>query len=266
MGIKTKLDAYPAEVLGGLRLGVSPLEMANAYATLASGGCASGRSRSTSVDVPRRPGREPRQAAQAPRVRGRRHPRGDEDPRAERQVAARARTLRHRLPGRRQDGHDGQEHRRLVRRLHAAPGDRRLGRPRQLARGDAGHHRRHDPGQDLGPVHEGRPRLLLRRVQPAEGPVPAAAVLRVLLDDGLGARDDAGLRHPAGRAGRAGRTRRRRRPRRRRHGDGGGPTSRTPTARSPAWPAASASARPVRLSAAAEPSVPIVPGVNDDDD
>jgi penicillin-binding protein 1A len=38
MGIKTKLDGLPAEGLGGLRLGVSPLEMADAYATLASGG------------------------------------------------------------------------------------------------------------------------------------------------------------------------------------------------------------------------------------
>jgi penicillin-binding protein 1A len=38
MGIKTKLDAYPAEGLGGLSLGVSPLEMANAYATIADGG------------------------------------------------------------------------------------------------------------------------------------------------------------------------------------------------------------------------------------
>ncbi len=38
MGIKTRLNAYPAEGLGGLRRGVSPLEMANAYATLASGG------------------------------------------------------------------------------------------------------------------------------------------------------------------------------------------------------------------------------------
>jgi len=38
MGITTKLDCLPAEGLGGLRLGVSPLEMANAYATLASGG------------------------------------------------------------------------------------------------------------------------------------------------------------------------------------------------------------------------------------
>jgi penicillin-binding protein 1A len=38
MGITTNLDGIPAETLGGLRLGVSPLEMADAYATLASYG------------------------------------------------------------------------------------------------------------------------------------------------------------------------------------------------------------------------------------
>ncbi|HYH57727.1 MAG TPA: transglycosylase domain-containing protein [Thermoleophilaceae bacterium] len=38
MGIETQLDGIPAEGLGGLRLGVSPLEMANAYATLSSYG------------------------------------------------------------------------------------------------------------------------------------------------------------------------------------------------------------------------------------
>jgi penicillin-binding protein 1A len=38
MGIETHLDGYPAEALGGLTLGVSPLEMADAYATIASGG------------------------------------------------------------------------------------------------------------------------------------------------------------------------------------------------------------------------------------
>ncbi len=38
MGIETELDGLPAETLGGLRLGVSPLEITNAYATLASGG------------------------------------------------------------------------------------------------------------------------------------------------------------------------------------------------------------------------------------
>jgi penicillin-binding protein 1A len=38
MGITTQLDGIPAEGIGGLRIGVSPLEMADAYATLAAGG------------------------------------------------------------------------------------------------------------------------------------------------------------------------------------------------------------------------------------
>jgi len=38
MGITTPLEANPAIALGGLRTGVSPLEMASAYGTLASGG------------------------------------------------------------------------------------------------------------------------------------------------------------------------------------------------------------------------------------
>ena len=38
MGITSPLDGIPAEGLGGLRIGVSPLEMSDAYATLASGG------------------------------------------------------------------------------------------------------------------------------------------------------------------------------------------------------------------------------------
>jgi penicillin-binding protein 1A len=38
MGITSKLNGYPAETLGGLENGVSPLEMATAYATIASGG------------------------------------------------------------------------------------------------------------------------------------------------------------------------------------------------------------------------------------
>jgi penicillin-binding protein 1A len=61
MGIKTHLDGYPAESLGGLTIGVSPLEMANAFATIASGGY---RNRPTAItkitfpdgksDLPRR--------------------------------------------------------------------------------------------------------------------------------------------------------------------------------------------------------------------
>ena len=38
MGITSQLDPYPAISLGGLTYGVSPLEMASAYATLANGG------------------------------------------------------------------------------------------------------------------------------------------------------------------------------------------------------------------------------------
>ena len=38
MGVKTHLSSYPAEALGGLTLGVTPLEMSDVYATLADGG------------------------------------------------------------------------------------------------------------------------------------------------------------------------------------------------------------------------------------
>ncbi len=38
MGIEAPLESVPAEAIGGLSTGVTPLEMANAYATLASGG------------------------------------------------------------------------------------------------------------------------------------------------------------------------------------------------------------------------------------
>jgi penicillin-binding protein 1A len=38
MGVTTHLNSFPAEALGGLKLGVTPLEMAVVYATLADGG------------------------------------------------------------------------------------------------------------------------------------------------------------------------------------------------------------------------------------
>jgi penicillin-binding protein 1A len=38
MGVKTHLNSYPAEAIGGLEIGVTPLEMAVAYATLADSG------------------------------------------------------------------------------------------------------------------------------------------------------------------------------------------------------------------------------------
>ena len=58
LGITTKLDCYPAEGLGGLTRGVTTLEMANAYATLASGGIRHRADRDPAGRVPRRQARE----------------------------------------------------------------------------------------------------------------------------------------------------------------------------------------------------------------
>ena len=38
LGITSQLDGIPAEGIGGLRLGVTPLEQADGYATFADGG------------------------------------------------------------------------------------------------------------------------------------------------------------------------------------------------------------------------------------
>ena len=53
LGIRSKLEGLPAETLGGLKTGVSPLEMANAYATIASGGY---RNRPTAIRKIKFPG------------------------------------------------------------------------------------------------------------------------------------------------------------------------------------------------------------------
>jgi penicillin-binding protein 1A len=52
MGIETTLDAVPAEGIGGLRIGVTPLEMANGSATLASGGVRNTPTAITRVEFP----------------------------------------------------------------------------------------------------------------------------------------------------------------------------------------------------------------------
>ncbi|MGK2879084.1 MAG: transglycosylase domain-containing protein [Solirubrobacterales bacterium] len=52
MGIRSKLNGYPAEGLGGLENGVSPLEMSHAYATLAAGGIRSKQLVISKVDFP----------------------------------------------------------------------------------------------------------------------------------------------------------------------------------------------------------------------
>jgi penicillin-binding protein 1A len=91
LGIKSVLKGYPAESLGGLERGVSPLEMANAYATIVSGGY---RSRPTAIKKVRFPDGRVEQGSKLPRrfrvqahegLRHERHLRGGQDPRAERQ-------------------------------------------------------------------------------------------------------------------------------------------------------------------------------------
>jgi penicillin-binding protein 1A len=56
MGIKSPVDALPAVALGGLTKGVTPLEMANAYATIASGGWRNKVSAVNKVCFPKRLG------------------------------------------------------------------------------------------------------------------------------------------------------------------------------------------------------------------
>ena len=128
MGITTKLDGYPAEGLGGLTRGVSPLEMANAYATLASG-------------------RHPQQADRDHEGRG--SPTATSRTSASPSASACSRTrsptrstkiLKMNVqqgtgtranigcPAGGQDRHHRQLQRRLVRRLHAAPGGGGVGR------------------------------------------------------------------------------------------------------------------------------------------
>jgi penicillin-binding protein 1A len=55
LGIRSQLQGYPSETLGGLRSCCSPLEMANAYATIAAGGWRSKPKAITEVRFPDRP-------------------------------------------------------------------------------------------------------------------------------------------------------------------------------------------------------------------
>ena len=131
MGITTKLDGYPAESLGGLTIGVSPLEMANAYATIASGGVPQPADRDHEDPLPRRQGPTSRGASEAPSAR---RPSTTASPTRRRQILEDERRRRHRHARRRSAAPRPARparptnHRRLVRRLHAHALDRGLGR------------------------------------------------------------------------------------------------------------------------------------------
>ena len=128
MGIESELDGIPAEGIGGLRIGVSPLEMSDAYATLAAGGIHRNPIAIRRVVFP--DGRVDRPEHADPQARRLRSGRLRGDPPAPRQHHRRHRHRGlHRLRGTGgQDRDDRPLHRRLVRRLPAEPLDRGLGR------------------------------------------------------------------------------------------------------------------------------------------
>jgi len=66
MGVTSHLDGFPAESIGGLRIGVTPLEMADAFATIASGGW---RNTPTAIVRVTRDGKELAPRRPAPRRR-----------------------------------------------------------------------------------------------------------------------------------------------------------------------------------------------------
>ena len=177
MGIKSKLNGFCAESLGGLENGVSPLEMANAYATIANGGYRNRPRVIKKIDHPRRQVRAAEALARAPRqgLRGRRHLRGDQDPRAERH-------RRHRRPRRRSAARRAARPARRTRT--STPGSsasRRGCRPpsgsaspaardldeRHVRADRRQHRRRHVSGRHLGRLHEQGRRQVLRQVQAA---------------------------------------------------------------------------------------------------
>jgi membrane carboxypeptidase/penicillin-binding protein len=170
MGITTPVSTNPAMTIGGLTVGVTPLDMAHAYETIAHHG-----SRVSGSMAPRRnPGshlgernparRRPSRRQQGSDQAGPSHrdpPDRDLDARNRRPVPDRKgrgdRTLR-----RRQDGHDLQLRRRVVRRLGLQVHGCRLGRLPRQAGPDA--HRlqqrarpgRNLPGSDLARLHDRR--------------------------------------------------------------------------------------------------------------
>ena len=129
MGIEAPLESVPAEAIGGLRVGVTPLEMANGYATLANGGIhheptaisrvefPNGKVEETDPDAGNRVLTEGEAYEVTKLLEG-----------VITQGTGAGYTSIGLLRRGRQDGHLGGRVRRMVRRLHAAVLDRRLGR------------------------------------------------------------------------------------------------------------------------------------------
>ena len=157
MGLHSGITPVPAIALGGLEGGVTPLEMAEAYATLAAGG-----KHAEPFGIS-----EVRDAKGAVLFSAKPKAKEAIDPAVAylttdilKGVIKRGTgtSSRHRTTGGREDGHDPAVSRRVVRRLHAQSGDRRLdGLPRGTDRDDQrawdSRDRRFLPCPDVGQVH-----------------------------------------------------------------------------------------------------------------
>ena len=168
LGITTKLDCYPAEGLGGLTRGVTSLEMASAYATLASGGV---RHRPTGIERVVFPDGKSESLASGEGKRVLTDGQAYEVTRIlEMNVQSGTGTAAgYGCPAAGQDRHHRRGQGRLVRGLHPAPLGRGLGGLPGRRRGDARRAGRHLRGPGLARVHAPRPRRGLRRLPAARG-------------------------------------------------------------------------------------------------
>ena len=174
LGIETNVDNNPAIALGGLKTGVSPLEMAVAYGTLASGGDRLSGSVVFDPEHPLFPVAIVKVTDAAGKVIDDNHVVRTQviDPRIAYTATdvlkgvidyGTARGRRHRATGGGQDGHHPGVPGCVVRRLHARRGHRGLGRlPRPAETDDRRPRhqgdRRQLPRADLGGLHAGRSR------------------------------------------------------------------------------------------------------------
>ena len=182
MGITSPLDGNPAEVIGGLRYGVTPLEMADAYATLANGGNHVPATIINKVVFPDGSSRDFGNPKPDPVFPVRRGLRGDQHPQA-------GRDQRHghlgqlRMPGGRQDRNGEQPGERVVRGLLAADVDGGLGRLPAGQYPDERRLRRRAGRADLERVHARRLQRLLRQLAAADRALPGHGVLRRVRGD-----------------------------------------------------------------------------------
>ncbi len=174
-GITTHLDAFPAEGIGGLRIGVTPLEQADAYATFANGGIHNSATAIGKIVFPERRHRHAGREQQLEGVLRRGRLRAHRRAQGSDHLGDRGRLHGHRLPGGGQDRNNRGRVRRLVRRLHAEDLDRGLGGAPRVPR----HHRLRRPHRrpDLAELHVGGEGQLLRRLPAAAEP---HAVLELL--------------------------------------------------------------------------------------